>query len=88
MAGSGGGELRAPVFNGENFDFWQIRMKTIFRSHELWNIVENSLRWKRSCGVKIWSRMQGLLESFREPYQIKFFHALQPWKLRKKLGIF
>ncbi|CAN6708496.1 unnamed protein product [Malus baccata var. baccata] len=40
MAGSGGGELRAPVFNGENFDFWQIRMKTIFRSHELWNIVE------------------------------------------------
>ncbi|CAN6686895.1 unnamed protein product [Malus baccata var. baccata] len=40
MAGSGGGELRAPIFNGENFDFWQIRMKTIFRSHELWNIVE------------------------------------------------
>ncbi|KAM2507144.1 hypothetical protein FF2_029141 [Malus domestica] len=40
MAGSGGGELRAPIFNGENFDFWQIRMKTIFRSHELWSIVE------------------------------------------------
>ncbi|CAN6680165.1 unnamed protein product [Malus baccata var. baccata] len=40
MTGSGGGELRAPIFNGENFNFWQIRMKTIFRSHELWNIVE------------------------------------------------
>nr|XP_028946857.1 uncharacterized protein LOC114820408 [Malus domestica] len=40
MAGSGGGELRAPIFNGENFDFWQIRMKTIFRSYELWSIVE------------------------------------------------
>nr|XP_028954970.1 uncharacterized protein LOC114823715 [Malus domestica] len=40
MAGSGGGELRASIFNGENFDFWQIRMKTIFRSHELWSIVE------------------------------------------------
>ena len=39
MSGSGGGELRAPVFNGENFDFWQIKMKTIFRSHKLWNLV-------------------------------------------------
>ncbi|XP_070668826.1 uncharacterized protein [Malus domestica] len=41
MAGSGGGELRAPVFNGKNFDFWLIKMKTIFRSHELWDLVEN-----------------------------------------------
>ncbi|XP_048430261.1 uncharacterized protein LOC125472648 [Pyrus x bretschneideri] len=41
MARFGGGELRAPVFNDENFDFWQIKMKTIFRSQELWNLVEN-----------------------------------------------
>ncbi|XP_070681817.1 uncharacterized protein [Malus domestica] len=40
MAGSGEGELRASIFNGENFDLWQIKMKTIFRSHELWNLVE------------------------------------------------
>ena len=41
MAGSGGGELRARIFNGDNFDFWQIKMKTIFRSHELWDLVVN-----------------------------------------------
>ncbi|CAN6680964.1 unnamed protein product [Malus baccata var. baccata] len=41
MAGSGGGELRALIFNGENFDFWLIKMKNIFRSHELWDLVEN-----------------------------------------------
>ncbi|KAM1411654.1 hypothetical protein ACFX14_024165 [Malus domestica] len=40
MARSGGGELRAPVFNGENFDFWKIKMKTIFHSHELWDLVK------------------------------------------------
>ncbi|KAI5343078.1 hypothetical protein L3X38_010954 [Prunus dulcis] len=39
MAGSSGGELRAPVFNGENYDFWSIQMKTIFKSHGLWNLV-------------------------------------------------
>ncbi|KAI5328020.1 hypothetical protein L3X38_027416 [Prunus dulcis] len=44
MSGSGGGELRAPIFNGENFDFWQIKMKTIFRSHELWDLVENGYK--------------------------------------------
>ncbi|CAL9012663.1 unnamed protein product [Prunus brigantina] len=44
MAGSGGGELRATIFNGENFDFWQIKMKTIFRSHELWDLVENGYK--------------------------------------------
>ncbi|XP_050125563.1 uncharacterized protein LOC126602711 [Malus sylvestris] len=41
MVGFGGGELRVLVFNGENFDFWLIEMKTIFRSHELWDLVEN-----------------------------------------------
>ncbi|KAM1352391.1 hypothetical protein ACFX2H_031994 [Malus domestica] len=40
MAGSSGADLRAPIFNGENFDFWQIKMKTIFRSHDLWDMVE------------------------------------------------
>ncbi|KAI5335543.1 hypothetical protein L3X38_025676 [Prunus dulcis] len=44
MSGSGGGELRAPIFNGENFDFWQIKMKTIFRSYELWDVVENGYK--------------------------------------------
>ncbi|KAI5332341.1 hypothetical protein L3X38_022470 [Prunus dulcis] len=44
MSGSGGGELRAPIFNGENFDFWQIKIKTIFRSHELWEMVENGYK--------------------------------------------
>ncbi|KAM1839849.1 hypothetical protein ACFX14_014633 [Malus domestica] len=40
MAGLSGADLRAPIFNGENFDFWQIKMKTIFRSHDLWDMVE------------------------------------------------
>ncbi|CAL9009979.1 unnamed protein product [Prunus brigantina] len=44
MDGSGGGELRASIFNGENFDFWKIKMKTIFCSHELWDLVENGYK--------------------------------------------
>ncbi|KAM1118164.1 hypothetical protein ACFX2B_041910 [Malus domestica] len=41
MAGLGTAELRTPVFNGENYEFWSIRMKTILKSHGLWDLVEN-----------------------------------------------
>ncbi|XP_034225502.1 uncharacterized protein LOC117635264 [Prunus dulcis] len=41
MAGPSTAELRTPVFNGENYDFWSIRMKTIVKSHGLWDLVEN-----------------------------------------------
>ncbi|CAL2246012.1 unnamed protein product [Prunus armeniaca] len=41
MAGSGAAELHTPVFNGENYEFWSIRMKTILKSHGLWELVEN-----------------------------------------------
>ncbi|KAI5313515.1 hypothetical protein L3X38_042691 [Prunus dulcis] len=41
MAGSSTSELRTPVFNGENYEFWSIRMKTILKSHGLWDLVEH-----------------------------------------------
>ncbi|CAL9006850.1 unnamed protein product [Prunus brigantina] len=40
MAGSSTSELRTPIFNGENYEFWSIRMKTILKSHGLWDLVE------------------------------------------------
>ncbi|CAB4298917.1 unnamed protein product [Prunus armeniaca] len=43
MAGSSTSELRTPIFNGENYEFWSIRMKTILKSHGLWVLVENGL---------------------------------------------
>ncbi|KAI5342682.1 hypothetical protein L3X38_010558 [Prunus dulcis] len=41
--GSGGGELRAPIFGGDKYEFWSIRMKTIFKSHGLWELVEKGI---------------------------------------------
>ncbi|CAL9020481.1 unnamed protein product [Prunus brigantina] len=43
MVGSSTSELRTPIFNGENYEFWSIRMKTILKSHGLWDLVENGL---------------------------------------------
>ena len=43
MVGSGGGELRVSIFNGENYEFWSTSMKTIFKSHGLWEFVEKGV---------------------------------------------
>lgn len=41
MAASGSNsETRVPIFNGENYDFWVIKMETMFISRELWSLVE------------------------------------------------
>ncbi|KAI5342158.1 hypothetical protein L3X38_010033 [Prunus dulcis] len=41
MARSGMGELRSPIFNGSNYDFWRIKMCTFFKCNKLWDMVEN-----------------------------------------------
>jgi hypothetical protein len=30
-----------PMFNGVNYHFWRIKMKTLFLSYDLWDLVEN-----------------------------------------------
>ncbi|KAM1231280.1 hypothetical protein ACFX2G_042234 [Malus domestica] len=35
-----GGDLNALIFDGENYDYWKIRMTTIFKSYDLWKMVQ------------------------------------------------
>ncbi|BAT83763.1 hypothetical protein VIGAN_04098100, partial [Vigna angularis var. angularis] len=32
--------IPVPIFKGENYDFWSVKMKTFFRSQDLWDIIE------------------------------------------------
>ncbi|XP_050132860.1 uncharacterized protein LOC126608889 [Malus sylvestris] len=43
MSGSGSSEVRTPIFFGENYEFWRIKMATIFKSLGLWNLVEKGI---------------------------------------------
>ncbi|CAL9026795.1 unnamed protein product [Prunus brigantina] len=43
MAGSGSSEVRTPIFSGENYEFWRIKMTTIFKSLGLWSLVEKGI---------------------------------------------
>ena len=33
-----------PEFNGEDYEFWSVKMKTIFRSLNQWEIVEKGYK--------------------------------------------
>ena len=43
MSGSGSSDVRTPIFFGENYEFWRIKMVTIFKSLGLWNLVEKGI---------------------------------------------
>ena len=30
-----------PIFKGDGYEFWAIKMRTLFRSQELWDLVEH-----------------------------------------------
>jgi gag-polypeptide of LTR copia-type len=32
-----------PLFKGENYEFWSIKMVTLFKSQGLWNLVNNGV---------------------------------------------
>ncbi|CAL8993608.1 unnamed protein product [Prunus brigantina] len=53
MVRSAGSDLRAPIFNGDNYEFWKIRMGTIFKSHGIWDLVEKGLEIPESKGKKV-----------------------------------
>lgn len=44
MAGNGTNpfsQLLIPTFKGEKYHLWSLKMKTMFKSQELWDLVEN-----------------------------------------------
>ncbi|CAN6574376.1 unnamed protein product [Malus baccata var. baccata] len=53
MAGSGSSEVRTPIFSGENYEFWRIKMVTIFKSHGLWRLVEKGVTISESKKKKV-----------------------------------
>ena len=32
-----------PLFKGDNYEFWSIKMSTLFKSHGLWDFVEKGV---------------------------------------------
>jgi len=40
-ANSNSNSQHLPIFKGMNYHFWSLKMKTLFKSQELWDLVES-----------------------------------------------
>lgn len=37
-------QISVPIFEGENYDYWSLQMKTLFISQDLWELVEDDFK--------------------------------------------
>ncbi|CAB4298508.1 unnamed protein product [Prunus armeniaca] len=54
-----------PIFNGENYEYWSLQMKTLFISQDLWDLVEDGYKEleKNSTGKATPESQQALKEN-------------------------
>ncbi|GKE88173.1 hypothetical protein Tco_1565648 [Tanacetum coccineum] len=41
-----------PIFKGDSYEFWSIKMKTLFRSQDLWDHIENNVESSNEAQTK------------------------------------
>ena len=71
-----------PIFKGENYHFWILKMKMMFKSQEPWDLVEEGFEDANPTELdqrlrETERRMQGPYFSFNKPLMMTFFLELQ-----------
>ncbi|CAJ2654309.1 unnamed protein product [Trifolium pratense] len=62
-----------PIFNGENYDFWSIKMKTFFCSQDLWDIVDEGFTIPEDLSTLNASQKKELKENKQKDSKALFF---------------
>ncbi|CAL5322135.1 nuclear pore complex protein NUP1-like isoform X2 [Camellia sinensis] len=62
-----------PIFAGENYDYWCVRMKTLFQSQGLWNLVQNGYDEPDSTTTLTSAQEQQLEETRKNDAKALFF---------------
>ncbi|KAK2976681.1 hypothetical protein RJ640_004282 [Escallonia rubra] len=84
-----------PIFKGESYEFWSIKMKTLFKSQELWDLVENGIAiaetskdaWRilqkefQGSAKVITVKLQSIMRDF-EPLSMKSNESVQDFLSR------
>ncbi|TXG63524.1 hypothetical protein EZV62_010518 [Acer yangbiense] len=78
--------MSVPVFNGDNYNFWSIKMKTFFQSQDLWEIVQDgcgtSKDEKKKGSKALFFLQQALDEMF--PRIMGATSAKEAWDILKE----
>jgi hypothetical protein len=58
--------VQVPVFLGENYDFWCIKMKSLFVSINLWDMVESGYQTPESISSLTEAQQKGIEEEQKQ----------------------
>ncbi|TXG63370.1 hypothetical protein EZV62_010364 [Acer yangbiense] len=79
--------MSVPVFNGDNYDFWSIKMKTFFQSQDLWEIVQDGCgtsKDEKKKGSKALFFLQQALADEMFPRIMGATSAKEAWDILKE----
>ena len=65
--------MTIPIFNGENYDFWSIKMKTFFCSQDLWDIVDEGFTIPEDTSTLNANQKKELKENKQKDSKALFF---------------
>ncbi|CAH9132625.1 unnamed protein product [Cuscuta epithymum] len=95
-SGNGGSVNQLPLFKGVNYHFWSLKMKTLFKSQELWSMVEDgfvddqpeepdqALREKRKKDAKALFLIQQALDDAVFPRIAAASTSKEAWSILKQ----
>ncbi|KAF8393997.1 hypothetical protein HHK36_020199 [Tetracentron sinense] len=64
-----------PIFDGENYDIWCVKMKTLFLSYDIWEFVEEGYEEPENVEILSNARKQQLKETKKK--DAKALHLIQ-----------
>ena len=65
--------MTIPIFNGENYDFWSIKMKTFFCSQDLWDVVDEGFTIPEDTSTLNANQKKELKENKQKDSKALFF---------------
>ncbi|KAA8535322.1 hypothetical protein F0562_030325 [Nyssa sinensis] len=65
MASTNSSVSYVPIFDGENYDFWCVKMKTFFVSQDLWDLVESGFAEPESTATLTQDQAKALKENIQ-----------------------
>jgi len=68
--------MTIPTFNGENYDFWSIKMKTFFCFQDLWEIVDEEFTIFADISTLNATQKKELKENKQKDSKTLFFRQL------------
>ncbi|KAK4395553.1 hypothetical protein Sango_1709600 [Sesamum angolense] len=71
-------QISVPIFSGQNYDYWTIKMKTYFQSQKLWEIVEEGVTLPEDSSTSS-SAEKGKLENKKAKDSEVLYYIKQQW---------